>query len=97
MRDCILNSNPLVIETVKYGMPCFTYKGKAFCYLWVEKKTSVPYFLFVDGHLIHHPSLEIGARKRMKILRVNALQDLPIDTINSVLIEAFLVRNHASG
>jgi len=96
MQDLVLQSNENVQETVKYGMPCFTYKGKGFCYLWLDKKTKEPYFLMVEGHLIHHPSLETGNRKRMKILRVNALQDLPIDIINAVLNEALLMENRSS-
>lgn len=85
MQNLLLQLDSSVQETVKYGMPCFTYLGKAFAYLWFDKKTNEPYLLIVEGHLIHHPHLETGSRKRMKILRVNSLQDLPIDTINTVL------------
>ena len=31
LRDIILNQDDNIIETVKYGMPCFCYKNKMFC------------------------------------------------------------------
>jgi len=88
MREIVLKSDAEVEETVKYGLPCFCYRGKAFCYLWIDKKTTEPYFLIVEGKRINHPSLEAGDRKQMKILRVNPNEDLPIETIQSVLNEA---------
>lgn len=84
----MLRSDPAVEETVKYGMPCFVYKGKVFCYLWFDKKTNEPYFLMVEGKLLNHPQLETGYRVRMKILRLEASKDLPIETINRVLQES---------
>lgn len=88
MRDVVLNADEEIEETRKYGMPCFCFRGKAFCYLWVDKKTNKPYFLFVDGKHLNHTSLESGDRTRMKILRVNPNEDLPIITISSVLNQA---------
>ena len=88
MRDIVLKSDDEVEETRKYGMPCFCYRGKAFCYLWTDKKTDEPYFLMVEGKHLNHPSLEFGDRARMKTLSVNPNDDLPIETINAVLIEA---------
>jgi len=88
MRDIVLKTDVEVEETMKYGAPCFCFRGKAFCYLWMDKKTCEPYFLMVEGKRLHHPALEIGDRKRMKILRVNPKEDLLIEIINSVLIDA---------
>lgn len=88
MRDSILACDEAVSETKKYGMPCFCYKGTAFCYLWTDKKTEEPYYLFVEGSYLKHPKLEQGTRTRMKIFSVNPNQDLPIETINLVLSEA---------
>ena len=48
MRDMILNYDKNITETRKYGMPCFCYKGKVFCYLWVDKKSMEPYFLMAN-------------------------------------------------
>ena len=59
-----------------------------FCYLWTEKKTGEPYMLFVEGRFLNHPQLEAGSRSRMKILKVDANADLPIDLIQLLLAEA---------
>lgn len=97
MRQVVLSSSSEVVETLKYGAPCFILKGKPFCYLWKEKKSDHPYFLMVDGKLLNHPELEAGDRKKMKILRVDPNQDLDIVTIKEVLMEAIEIRtkNHS--
>lgn len=94
LRDIILKQDDLVTETRKWGMPCFCYQQKMFCYLWTDKKTDEPYMLMVEGRHLHHPELETGSRKRMKILRINPNEDLPIDAILSILKDALdLYRN----
>jgi hypothetical protein len=94
MREIVRKSDAEVEETIKYGSACFVYRGRAFCYLWKDKKTNEPYFLFVEGKRLSHPKLEAGDRKRMKILRVNPSEDLPLNDIESVLNEALdLYRN----
>jgi hypothetical protein len=85
LRKLILKKNASISETRKYGMPCFCYGKKAFCYLWTDKKTLEPYILFVEGKLLEHPDLESGTRSRMKIFKVDPTIDLPIDTINNLL------------
>jgi len=85
MRDILLAFDEDISETFKYGMPCFKFKKKMFCYLWQDKKTKNPYFLIVDGNLIEHPALEAGKRARMKTLSVNPNEDLPIEIIQEVL------------
>lgn len=92
LRSIILDTHPDMTETVKYGMPCFCYAGKPFCYLWQDKKTRAPYILMVDGKLLEHPALESGDRARMKHLPVNPEEDLPIDTINEVLTLGLTLR-----
>jgi len=88
LRDIIIKQDKNITETKKYGMPCFCYKNKMFCYLWVDKKTEVPYLLFVEGEYLNHTELEASTRKRMKIFRVNPNKDIPIKTIESILIDA---------
>lgn len=88
LRNVIMRMDEQVVATVKYGMPCFTYRNKAFCYLWKDKKTHQPYILMVEGKLLDHPLLETGDRARMKILRVDPNNDLPIDAIKQVLDQA---------
>ena len=49
LRTIILSTGEGITETKKYGMPCFCFQGKAFCYLWTDKITNEPYILFVEG------------------------------------------------
>ncbi|MCB0462761.1 MAG: DUF1801 domain-containing protein [Flavobacteriaceae bacterium] len=94
LRDIITRQDYNVTETTKYGMPCFCYKKKMFCYLWTDKKTNEPYILFVEGEHLHHEALETGNRNRMKIFRVNPDKDIPIETIEMLLNKALdLYRN----
>jgi Domain of unknown function (DU1801) len=85
LRGIVLDQNPAITETRKYGMPCFCYKKKPFCYLWTDKRTDEPYLLMVEGNHLYHPELEQGDRAKMKIFRVNPDLDLPIDTILEIL------------
>ena len=85
LRSIILEQDQNVIETQKWGMPCFCYKKKMFCYLWTDKKTDEPYILMVEGKYLDHPKLEEGDRSRMKIFRVDPNKDLPIKTIERIL------------
>ena len=88
LRNIILNQDKNITETQKWGMPCFCYKKKMFCYLWTDKKTDEPYILMVEGKYLDHPELEEGDRSRMKIFRVNSNKDLPIKTIEAILTTA---------
>lgn len=96
MRDMLLAKNPYITETVKYGMPCFCYQGKVFCYLWLDKKSKEPYFLMVEGKHLTHPNLEAGKRARMKILRVDPKANLPIKTIHEILDQALNLYTHGT-
>ncbi len=94
LRNIILEQDKHVTATQKYGMPCFCYKGKMFCYLWIDKKSNEPYILFVEGNKLNHQKLETGNRKRMKILRVNPNKDIEVTTIISLIKSALnLYRN----
>lgn len=85
LRSIILDQDKDITETRKWGMPCFCFKKKMFCYLWTDKKTDEPYILMVEGKYLDHPELEQGDRSRMKILRVNPNKDLRIETIDNIL------------
>ena len=85
LREIILGLDPEVTAAWKYRMPFFCYRGKGFCYLWTDKKTKEPYIGVIDGNKIEHASLEQGNRSRMKIMRIHPTQDLPLETIESIL------------
>ena len=88
LRSIILEQDINIIETQKWGLPCFCYKKKMFCYLWNDKKTGEPYILMVEGKHLLHPELEAGKRSRMKIFRIDPNKDLPIEMIEDILQES---------
>jgi hypothetical protein len=88
LRKIILDQDAIIIENSKYGMPCFCYKNKVFCYLWTDKKTEKPYILMVEGKLLKHPKLKAGNRAKMKNFNVNPNLDLPIKEIQFLISEA---------
>lgn len=92
LRSILLNFDSNITETVKYGMPCFCYSNKMFCYLWLDKKSNWPYLLWVDGNRIDHPDLEQGTRKRMKVLMINPNIDIPINKLQDILEQAIKIR-----
>jgi len=93
LREIILSYDEKLTETMKYGMPCFCFQNKAFCYLWKDKTSGFPYVLFVDGKLLNHPALEQGSRAKMKIFSINPSEDIPIEVLNSILKENIELRN----
>lgn len=98
LRTIILNIDKNISETRKYGMPCFIYKKKMCCYLWVDIKTEEPYILFVEGKHLNHPKLEAGKRAKMKIFRIHPTKDIPINTIELLLNKAIdLYKNGTVG
>ena len=90
LRKIILERNPYVSEAWKYKMPFFCYKGKMFCYLWIDKKTNFPYLGIVEGNRTDHPELIQGDRSRMKIIRFDPKEDLPVTTILEILDHVLL-------
>ena len=92
LRSFILKADKNITEAWKYRMPFFCYKGKMFCYLWVNKKHKLPYLGFVDGRMMLHPKLLIEKRSRMKILLIDPSKDIPVTLVKSILREAIKLR-----
>lgn len=84
LRSVILKYNGNFTEEWKYGMPVFCLNGKMFCYLWVRKKTMLPYLGIVEGRKIDNAKLLQENRSRMKILLINPEEDLPVKTIYEI-------------
>lgn len=91
LRAYLLAFNPLLEETWKYRMPVFCLRGKMFCYLWTQKGTGMPYLGIVNGFALQHPDLVQDQRKRMKILLLDPLSDLPLKKIRDILLAAVQV------
>lgn len=85
LREIILRQSPEISATWKYGMPFFCFRGKMFCYLWVHKKIGQPYLGIVEGKHFEQPFLLQEKRSRMKIMLFDPEEDLPLETIESIL------------
>jgi hypothetical protein len=85
LRQHILNFDKDITESWKYRMPFFCYKGKMFCYVWIHKKTGLPFLGMVNGKWLDHPLLIFEDRARIKIFLLDPNTDLPIETINTIL------------
>ncbi len=88
LREVILRQNPEISATWKYGMPFFCFRGKMFCYLWIHKKLGQPYLGIVEGKYFEQPFLLQEKRSRMKIMLFDPNEDLPLETIESILQQA---------
>lgn len=85
MKEIICAQDKEIVNTLKYGMPFFVYRGKMFCYLWVHKKYKQPYLGIVEGKQIEHPLLIQEKRSRMKIMLLDPDKDLPMKLIQAIL------------
>lgn len=88
LKALILAQDKEVTSKLKYGMPFFCYKGKMFCYLWVNKKTGQPYIGLVEGKYFTQPFLLQEKRSRMKIMLLDPNRDLPVQTISTLIKQA---------
>src|ERR1700740_413966 len=88
LKEIILAQDKEIISAWKYGMPCFCYKGKMFCYLWVHKKLHQPYILLVEGAHFDEPFLIQEKRSRMKIMLFDAEKNIPVKKVEGVLKKA---------
>lgn len=88
LKTFILSQDPEIRIALKYGMPFFSYRGKMFSYLWVQKKDFMPYVGFVEGKRLDHPELILGSRRRMKIIFINPVHDLPVKSLSVLIRQA---------
>jgi lipid-A-disaccharide synthase-like uncharacterized protein len=88
LKEIILKQDSEITNVLKYGMPFFCYKQKMFCYLWIHKKYKQPYIGIVEGMLFDEDFLIQENRSRMKIMLLNANEDLPLEQIEMVLEKA---------
>ena len=96
LRMLLSGYNIDLTEEWKYRMPMYYYKGKMFCYLWIHKTHKYPYIGFIDGLLMDEPLLIQEKRARIKILPIDPLQDIPVETITELLSEATALRDNST-
>jgi hypothetical protein len=88
LKHAVLAADPLVEAAWKWGGPFFYYRGKVFCYLWLDKGTKRPYIGFYEGKHLYHPRLEYGKRTRIKCFAIDPSKDIPIADLKEILNEA---------
>ena len=59
-----------------------------FCYLWIHKKLKQPYIGIAEGKHFEESFLIQEDRSRMKIMMLNADEDLPLKQIENILQKA---------
>ena len=84
LKDIILNYHNELELVWRYRLPCFMYQAKIFCYLWVDRKTQMPYIAIGKGVQIEHPQLIQGNRTFVKLFMVDPEKDILIDTIYGI-------------
>ena len=88
LKEIILKQDHDITNTLKYGMPFFSYKGKMFCYLWIHKKLKQPYIGIVEGKHFDEAVLIQEYRSRMKIMMFDINDDLPLERIKTIIQKA---------
>lgn len=84
MRYFVLQPQFELTEHFKYHTAFYYFKGKPFCYFHKDAKTLQPYIGIARGHLLDHPMLFQGHRKKMKIVRISNTEDLPIEELSVI-------------
>ena len=96
LRSTILNRNPEIIESYKWNIPFYTYKGYL-CYLNIHKK--VPYIGWMHGFHLEDPDHQ-WAPVDTKLIRKQFFpcdQDIPIDILHQYIDRALSYNdNHPS-
>lgn len=87
LRDIILSWDNQIIECLKYGSPCYLYRGKIMCYHFKDKSGQA-YVLFNNGKELNHPLLETKGRKLMKSVDVFPDQDIPYEGLTKIFLQA---------
>lgn len=87
LRDIVLSWDDHINECLKYGSPCYLYRGKIMCYHFKDKSGQA-YVLFNYGKQLKHPMLEFKGRKSMQSVDVFPDQDIPIDGLTEIFYQA---------
>lgn len=85
LRKYLLDLDPDITETWTHRMPMFRYKGKLLCYLWIDKKTYIPYIGIYRGLEVDHPKLILGKRNKMKIMHIDPEKNIPVRTLKKIM------------
>jgi len=88
LRELILTHNEDITESLRWNIPCYKFQDSMICLLNIDKKSALPYVLWVDGKALKHPSLVLGSRKRMRILHIDPNANVDVRVIKDLLDQA---------
>ena len=87
LRSLILEEVPDAVETMRYRMPTYEYKGKAFCAFASQK--SYMSFYVMNTRIVGQYRRELSHLNVGKsCIRFNKWGDFPLDTIKRILRES---------
>lgn len=85
LRQFILDYSDTITEKRKFNTPFYYVNGKWMCFISYNPKTKEIYISFVDGFKMLHPQLVSEGRKKMKIFRVDANEDVDVKSLKQIL------------
>lgn len=85
LRNFLLDFSKKIHEERKFNTPFYYYNKKWLCFISYNPKTKEIYVSFVNGNKIRHPKLFSEGRKKMKIFRVNAQEDVDVKSLGEIL------------
>jgi hypothetical protein len=88
LKEIILKQDKHITNEWKYHTPFFYYKGKMFCYMWFHKKYKQPYIGIIEGKHFDEAFLLAENRSRIKVMLLDANEDLPLETIEAIIQKA---------
>ncbi len=83
LRDIVLSWDDQITECLKYGSPCYLYRGKIMCYHFKDKSGQA-YVLFNYGKQLNHPLLDFKGRKSMQSVDVFLDKDIPFEGLTEI-------------
>lgn len=86
IRSIILGFDDHLTEEVKYGAPCFLYKGKIIIFLMYSKSKET-YLLLSYGKYLKHDLIDFKGRKSMQLLMLDVNNDIPIDVMRNLFVQ----------
>jgi hypothetical protein len=85
LRQFILDYSDAITEKIKFNTPFYYVNGKWMCFISYNPKLKEIYISFVDGFKMQHRHLVSESRKKMKIFRVDANEDVDVKSLNQIL------------
>lgn len=91
LKDLILRLDSNISHQRKFQIPFFYYKDKKLCFLWINKKKLM--LGFVEDKNIYPKKEGIKRKDQMSALYIDPNADIPIELINSNLLEIIKLYN----